>query len=416
MSLLLQAHRSDWNMSSFPVAYLVNQYPLVSLTFIRREIHALERQGVKVERIALRSRDNHKLVDALDIEEKQKTRYVLGDGIGAVMVSMVKMALRRPGPFFRTLRLALSMSRNAVRPLPYHLIYLAQACRILPWLEERNVRHLHAHFGTNPAEVACFLRSLRGPEYSFTIHGQDEIEGAARLHFPEKVGRSKFTVAVSSFCRAQIMREIPHEFWSRMKVVHCGIENTFFSDDRTPPEDPVLLLIGRLSPEKGHLLALEAFAPLAKAHPKARLVFAGDGPMRPILEARIAEMGLGAQVDMLGWVDSAGIRREIDNATALIQPSFIEGLPLVIMEALARRLPVVSTYVAGIPELVTPDVGWLVPAGDVPALRDAIDTVLTADRQMLARMGEVGQARVRARHLIDNEARKLASLFDGEAE
>ena len=405
----------DLKMMSSPVAYLINQYPLVSLTFIRREIHALERQGVSVERIAIRGWDNDSLVDALDIEERGKTQYVQQDGVGAVVGAMFKMAVRRPGAFFRSLKLAVSMSRNAVRPLPYHLIYLAQACRILPWLEEKNVRHLHAHFGTNPAEVACLVRSLGGPEYSFTIHGQDEIEGASRLHFPEKVGRSKFTVAVSAFCRAQIMREIPHADWPKMQIVHCGIEGDFFSDARTPPEDPVFLSIARLSPEKGHLLALEAFAPLAKAHPKARLVFAGDGPMRETLEARIAELALQGQVDILGWVDSTRVRQEIDRATALVQPSFIEGLPLVIMEALARRLPVISTYVAGIPELVTPDVGWLVPAGDVPALSRAMETVLTTDRQALEEMGRAGHARVGERHLIDNEAAKLARLFDGEA-
>ena len=402
-------------MVSAPVAYLVNQYPLVSLTFIRREIHALERQGVTVERIALRGWDNDSLVDASDIEEKSKTRYVQQDGVGALLSSMVKMAVQRPGPFFRTLRLALSMSRHAVRPLPYHLIYLAQACRILPWLEEKNVRHLHAHFGTNPAEVACLVRSLGGPDYSFTIHGQDEIEGAPRLHFPEKVGRAKFAVAVSAFCRAQIMREIPHQDWPKLQVVHCGIEDEFFSDERTPPAEPVFLSIARLSPEKGHLLALEAFAPVASAHPTARLVFAGDGPMRDTLEARIAELGLADQVDILGWVDSKRVQAEIDAATALVQPSFIEGLPLVIMEALARRLPVVSTYVAGIPELVTPDVGWLVPAGDVPSLSKAMENVIATPLETLEQMGTSGHARVRDRHLIDREAEKLAALFNGDA-
>lgn len=399
--------------SSPPVAYLINQYPLVSLTFIRREIHALERQGVAIERIALRGWDNDDLVDARDIEEQGKTRYVQQGGIAALLVSMLVMAIRQPVPFFYALRTALSMSRKAVRPLPYHLIYLAQACRILPWLEAKNVRHLHAHFGTNPAEVACLIRCLGGPEYSFTIHGQDEIEGASRLHFPQKVGRAKFAVAVSAFCRAQILREISHDLWHKLKIVHCGIEEPFFSDAHTSPANPVFISIARLSPEKGHLVLLDAFAPVAAAHPEARLILVGDGPMRGELEARITARGLEAQISITGWVDATRIQREIDNATILVQPSFIEGLPLVIMEALARRLPVVSTYVGGIPELVAPDCGWLVPAGDVPALSRAMTAVIAVSTEDLARMGAAGQARVREDHLIDREAEKLAKLFAG---
>jgi glycosyltransferase involved in cell wall biosynthesis len=397
------------------VAYLTNQYPAVSHTFIRREILALERLGIEVRRFAMRGWDAP-LADAEDHAEREKTRYAQQDGIGALLADMLRTAITRPRRFYHALGAAVSMSRNGVRPLPYHLMYLAQACRLERWCAEAGIMHLHAHFGTNSAEVALLVHLLGGPEYSFTIHGQDEIEGAKGLAFPAKVGGSKFTVAVSAYCRSQILRELPHDDWPKLKVIHCGLDAGYFSDVRIPlPETPVFLCVARLSPEKGHLLLLDAFARLRADHPEARLVFAGDGPMREELEARIHALELTGAVDITGWVDAARIKAELAGSTALVQPSFIEGLPVVIMEAMARRRVVISTYVAGIPELVLPDkTGWLVPAGDPDALETALRKAISTDSETLLQMGDVGHDRVKERHLVDREAAKLAALFFGE--
>ena len=395
------------------VAYLVNQYPAVSHTFIRREVFALERLGVTVDRISLTGWDLP-LVDPDDLSEREKTRYVQQGGVISLLGEALKMAVRRPRPFFRALKAALSMSRNAVRPLPYHLIYLAQACRVQRWLAETGATHLHAHFGTNPAEVACLTRILGGPEYSFTNHGSNELDGAPRLHFPKKIGGAKFAVAVSHYCRSQLLRVIPYTDWAKLKVIHCGLDAGYFAEEPLPlPEEPRFLCVGRLSPVKGHLLLIDAFAEVVKAHPAARLTLAGDGDeMRPAIEARIADLGIGEAVEITGWVDADRVKAELKRATALVQPSLIEGLPVVIMEAMARKRPVVSTYIAGIPELVQPGkTGWIIPAGDVPSLAETLKEVIATDRETLTKMGEVGQARARDRHLIDTEAAKLKALF-----
>lgn len=398
------------------VAYLVNQYPAVSHTFIRREILALERQGVVVDRFSLTGWDLP-LVDAEDLAEREKTRYAQKGGILSLLAEMPRTAITRPGPFIRALKAALSMSRNAVRPLPYHLIYLAQACRILRWSEETGANHIHAHFGTNPAEIACLVRIMGGPNYSFTNHGSNELDGAPRLHFPKKLGAAKFAVAVSHYCRSQLLRVLPPEMWDKLKVIHCGLDAGYFTDDPLPlPEVPRFLCVGRLSPMKGHLLLLDAFAQLRDTHPEAQLVLAGDGPeMRAAIEARISELGLGEAVEITGWVDAERVKAELARATVLVQPSLIEGLPVVIMEAMARKRPVISTFIAGIPELVLPSkTGWLVPAGDVPSLAEAMETAISTDSETLLHMGKVGQARARERHLVDTEAAKLAALFFGE--
>ena len=398
------------------VAYLVNQYPAVSHTFIRREIFALERQGVTVDRISLTGWDLP-LVDPDDISERDKTRYVQKGGVASLLGEAVKTAIRQPGAFFKALGAALSMSRNAMRPLPYHLIYLAQACRVRNWVAETGATHLHAHFGTNPAEIACLVRILGGPTYSFTNHGSNELDGAPRLHFPKKIGGAKFAVAVSHYCRSQLLRVIPYTDWDKLKVIHCGLDADYFADEPlTLPEAPRFLCVGRLSPVKGHLLLIDAFAEVHAAHPEARLTLAGDGDeMRPAIEARIAELGIGEAVEITGWVDADRVKAELRRATALVQPSLIEGLPVVIMEAMARKRPVVSTFIAGIPELVQPGrTGWIIPAGDVPALAETLKEVIATDVETLTQMGEMGQARARDRHLIDTEAAKLKALFFGE--
>ncbi|WRH63881.1 MAG: glycosyltransferase family 4 protein [Fuscovulum sp.] len=392
------------------MAYLVNQYPKVSHTFIRREILALERQGVTVLRFSIRGWDAE-VVDPLDHAEKAQTRYVLKDGLGPLAAAVVTNVLRRPGAVWTALKAALAMSRRSVRSWPYHLIWLAHACRLRLWLEGENVSHLHAHFGTNSADVAHLLCLLGGPSYSFTVHGADESDNARVLSFPRKTAAARFVVTVSSYTRAQLMRVLPAVDWPKLKVVHCGLDEGFFAE--TPaelPAEPVLLCIGRLCAEKGHLTLLEAFAKLDR--PGVKLVFAGDGEFRALIEARIRDLRLEGRVQITGWIGSDEVRRLITQATIVVQPSLMEGLPVVLMEAMAQGRAVISTYIAGIPELVEAGrTGWLVPAGEIESLAAAMDSALSMPHARLDEMGRAGMARARARHHIDTEAAKLAALF-----
>jgi glycosyltransferase involved in cell wall biosynthesis len=207
------------------------------------------------------------------------------------------------------------------------------------------------------------------------------------------------------------MRHVAPAEWPKLKVVHCGLEEDFFAPEPTPlPAAPVLLCIGRLCAEKGHLVLLEAFATLGD--PEARLVLAGDGEFRDLIEERIGALGLGGRVTITGWVSSDEVRRLIAQATVVVQPSLMEGLPVVIMEAMAQGRAVISTFVAGIPELVQDgQTGWLVPAGDAAALAEALGQALATPRDRLVEMGRAGAARARERHHIDTEARRLAALF-----
>ncbi len=394
------------------VAYLVNQYPKVSHSFIRREILALERQGVEVLRFALRGW-GAELADAEDVAERDRTRYVLRGGLLPLLGVLVTAVLTSPARFFHALALAFRLSRGAVRSFPYHLGYLAEACRLLQWLRQSDAEHLHAHFGTNSAEIALLCHTLGGPPYSFTVHGPEEFDRPEALHLRDKVAGAAFVVAVSSYGRAQLMRWSAAGDWPRIKVVHCGIDAGFREAPVSRvPDVPRLVCVGRLCEQKGQVLLVEAVAQLAARGVPCELVLAGDGEMRPDVEAAVARHRLGDRVRITGWVDGVRVRAEILGARALVLPSFAEGLPVVIMEALALRRPVLTTFVAGIPELVRDgENGWLVPAGDLQALARAVADVLACPPETLTRMGECGRARVMERHAIDTEAAKLAEHF-----
>lgn len=398
------------------IAYFINQYPKVSHSFIRREILALERQGVEVQRIALRGWDAE-LQDAEDSSEQARTRYVLQRGIKGLLAPAWQVLRAQPRRFFQALWLAMRLGLRADRAWPYHLVYLAEACQVLQWLQAGEAKHVHAHFGTNSTEVVMLANVLGGPAYSFTVHGPEEFDKPQFLHMGEKVRRAAFVAAVSSYGRSQLFRWVAHDHWAKVKVVHCGLERSFHEVAPVGvPTAPRLVCVGRLCEQKGQLLLLEAARVLAARSIAFELVLAGDGEMRGQIEALIARHGLQQQVRITGWISSAQVREEILAARALVLPSFAEGLPVVIMEAMALRRPVLTTYVAGIPELVRPgENGWLFPAGAVDELAAAMADCLAQPAEALQRMGEAARQRVLQRHDIDTEAARLASYFKASA-
>lgn len=402
----------DEGIFGLRVAYLVNQYPKVSHSFIRREIQALERHGVEVARFSVRGWQDS-LVDAEDVLERGKTRYLLRDGISGLLFALLHAALTMPKQFAVALVLALRMGWRADRPWPLHLVYLAEACRLVPWLEDSDAQHLHAHFGTNSAEVAMLAHVLCDIPYSFTVHGPEEFDKPEFIGLREKISRAAFVVAISSYGRSQLFRWAASADWHKMQVVHCGLEQAFYNVPAPPPVPrPRLVCVGRLCEQKGQLLLIEAAATLMREGVDFELVLAGDGEMRAEIEAAVARNGLGQQVRITGWISGDQVRAEILAARALVLPSFAEGLPVVVMEAMALRRPVLTTFIAGIPELVLPgENGWLFPAGSVDDLVAAIIDCLEASHADMEYMGEMARQRVLARHNIDREAALLATLF-----
>ncbi|MEY2855958.1 MAG: hypothetical protein RLZZ74_267 [Cyanobacteriota bacterium] len=393
------------------IAYLINQYPAISHSFIRREIAALETLGIEVERFSIRSAAE--LVDQADQLELNKTRFILKAGIGSLLSNLLLTAITRPLRFWNTLRLTFKIGWGQDRGLLIHLGYLAEACLLLRWAKDADISHIHAHFAFNPTAVAMLCHTLGGPTYSFTVHGPESIDRAIILALGEKVKGAKFVAAISSYCQSQLYRWCDRADWPKIQIIHCGLDQPFFAQTPTPiPQNSRFVCVARLGEQKGHFVLLAAARQLALEGWQFKLSLVGDGPLRPQIEAMIVQYGLQEYVELTGWLSNAAVRQQILAAQVMVLPSFAEGLPVVIMEALALGRPVISTYIAGIPELLENDVcGWLVPSGSVEALVSAMRRVLQLAPQELEQMSQVGRERVRERHNVTLEAQKLENLF-----
>jgi glycosyltransferase involved in cell wall biosynthesis len=394
------------------IAYILNTYPQPSHSFIRREIQALERGGAQILRLAMRRADVA-LVDAGDMAEAEKTEYVLDRGGSGLIRALLGRMLRAPGRFSGALVLAARMARASDLGILRHLIYLAEACHVARRCRVEGVDHMHAHFGTNAAAVAMLAHALGAPGYSFTVHGPEEFDAPARLSLGPKLDRAAFAVGVSQFGRSQLRRWADIATWQRLKVVHCAIEPAAFARPAPLPSGALrLVCIGRFVEQKGQMLLLRAMVQVRQRYPDIHLTLVGDGDMRVDLEAAISAEELTQNITLTGWLDEAGVRAQLDAAHALIMPSFAEGLPMVVMEAMAAARPVIATYIAGIPELVLPgQTGWLVPAGDAGALAGAVTGMAQTPPPDLARIGQAGRERVLDRHDADTEAARLAGYF-----
>ncbi len=398
------------------VGYLVNRYPAASHTFIRREIRALERLGVEVVRYALRP-GSPTFADPDDVLEQERTRFVVASGALPLLRAALYFLFARPRAFLAALATTFRIGWRSDRGIALHLAYLAEAALVATWARRDRIEHLHAHFGTNSAAIAMLVKQLSGLSYSFTAHGPEEFEKAGWLHLDAKLAMAEFAVCVSQFGRSQLMRWSRPDRWAKIKLVHCGLDEKFLAVATPPiPSAPLLTCVGRLDVEKAQLVLVAAVRRLRDEGLRVEVALLGDGPLRPLIERAIAAAGLRDAVTLFGWASGDQVKQQISSSRALVLPSFSENLPVVIMEAMALRRPVVSTYVAGIPELVEPDkTGWLAPAGDEVALALAIRAVVEAPIEKLTAMGAAGRERVSRDHDVLAEAAKLKKLFEASA-
>jgi colanic acid/amylovoran biosynthesis glycosyltransferase len=404
------------------IAYLVNTYPRASHTFIRREVQALERRGFDVHRFAMRS-ERSSLVDPADLEEDSRTEHVLRAGLARLVPSALGWMLRHPVQSVRAFALALRCGAAGAGATPgtggrlRHMVYLLEAAHVAARCTALGIGHIHAHFGTNSTTVAMLAQVVGGPAYSFTLHGPEEFDAPLALCLAEKIHHAAFAVAISSFGRSQMYRWAAPGDWAKLHVVHCGIEPAKFAVSAPlPVGGPHLVAIGRLAEQKGFSLLIEAVGLAAPTMPDLRLTLVGDGPMRAQLAAMIADAGLGHCVILTGWRDEVGVAQALAQAQALILPSFAEGLPMAVMEAMAAGRPVIATAIAGVPELVVAgDTGWIVPAGSALFLAEAIADLSRTPQAKLQDMGQAARDRVMERHDVDVEAAKLAGLLHGIA-
>jgi colanic acid/amylovoran biosynthesis glycosyltransferase len=394
------------------IAYLTGQYPNAGTTFIQIEVEELRRLGFEVHTFAVRKPAPDQLVDASIADEHARTQYLFDGAKSRWLGALLWAVLTRPKRFVGAIRDVWTTTPAGVRARTKGIAYLLEACLLARELTRRQLRHLHNHLGEASATVAMAAARLAGVRYSLTEHGSGIFFHPVAWGFGAKIAGAAFTACISDFCRSQCMLIAPRESWPRIEVVHACVQPEFLAGRPMPvPDHARLLFVGRLTPAKGVPLLVEAVRRLEARGTHVELTLLGDGSLRSELERELA--GLGERLRLLRWCPSEVVRAELARTRCLVLPSLTEGLPVVIMEALAMHRPVIATQIAGIPELLEDGAGgWLIPAGSVDALERAIREALETPVAELERLAAVGAARVRAAHDPAVEIPKLATLFD----
>ncbi|HEV2593841.1 MAG TPA: glycosyltransferase [Sphingomicrobium sp.] len=399
---------------SVRLAYLSNIYPAVSHSFIRREIESLERAGHQVSRFSLRPYHSE-ITDSADIREATRTESVLAQGWLRLVLAGVRALLLHPVRSCAAIATAYELSGKGLAQKARYTVYLLEAAWLVGRLRQLQVTHLHAHFGTNPAAIATIVRAWGGPPFSFTVHGPDEFDAPIELKLRSKIERASFVAAISSYCQSQLMRWVPEQQWHKIKLVRCGVDSMFLNAAPTvPPRTSVnFVAVARLSQQKGLPLLIDACAKLRDAGERFHLTIVGYGDLQREIEMKIRAQQLQDCVTLAGIKSSREICELLLAARAFILPSFAEGLPVVLMEALALARPVITTCIAGIPELVDDRCGWLIPAASVPDLVQAMTSALQTSPEDLLSKGLVGRERVLRLHDADRNA---SALYDAIAQ
>jgi len=392
------------------IAYLTTQYPCVSHTFIRREILELERKGHTIHRFSIRKSAG--CIDNIDILEEEKTFECLGQSKVSLLINVLVIFITSPVLWLKGLGVAFDFNKRSERGLITHLAYLVEACTLVRETKKRKIKHIHVHFGTNSTTVAYLVKQLSNVSFSFTVHGPDEFDAAIGFSLREKIIESSFVVAISNFGAAQLKRWVPLEYWKKILVIGCIVDDEF-SGDEVPvsieEQSQTIVCVARLAPQKGLLILLDALKILKDRHALiVHLVLAGDGELRPIIEQKIQELGLTEQVIITGWINGEQVKKYMLASRALVLPSFAEGLPVAIMESFILKRPVITTMIAGIPELVKHhENGWLIEANNTQDLVDAIRELFDASEFRLNEMGLRGHEAVIQRHSVLSEVPKL---------
>jgi glycosyltransferase involved in cell wall biosynthesis len=410
------------------IAYLCNRYPAVSLTFILREVRALRRLGVDVQTFAIRRAFPEHLVSGADREECARTYAVLPPDPRALVLAHLTAAVLHPLRYLGTLALALRLRPRGLRGAVWQGFYFAEAIVIWRECRRRGISHIHAHFAnvaTDVALLACHFGGGRTGSWSwsFTLHGPVEFYDVTQSRLPEKLRRAQFVVCISDFARSQAMAFLDHEQWGKLHVVHCGVDPDAFrpvrhsngavpaSNGAVPARELHVLSVGRLIDLKGHALLLEAMAVARAEGVRARLTIVGDGSTRHALEAHAARLGLVDEVTFAGAVGQDEIAGFYADTDIFCLASFAEGVPVVLMEAMAMEIAVIATRIAGIPELVEDGVSGLVVApGSADRLAAALRT-LAYDPALRRAMGRAGRAKVLAEFDVAKSAAQLRELF-----
>lgn len=396
------------------MAYLVSRYPAVSHTFILREVQGLRALGMRVEVASVNAPDRPaERMTADERAEAASTYGIKHHGLRGALAGLGWAAATRPVALLRTLHHAWSFGRGLRRV--YALAYAVEAAMVARWMAGRDLRHLHVHFGNEAAAVGVLTKTLCDAGLSLTIHGPDEFDDVPGQKLRQKIEAADQVVCISQFARSQLMRLTAPAQWAKLQLCRLGVDTARFAmaaEDRQPGRVR-LLCVGRLTPAKGQLLLVQACAALRNEGLDFELSLVGDGPDRQRLKAAVEAHGLRECVRFTGALNQTEVRHALTQADAFVLPSLAEGIPVVLMEAMACGVPCVSTPVNGIPELIQHDrTGLLATPGDAEALTTQLRRVVT-DPALRKRLADAGRVQVQTAFHLQRNVGCLAEIFAG---
>lgn len=396
------------------LAYLVSQYPAASHTFILREVRRLRALGLRIEVASINDpdRESARLAEE-EREEAAATYYVKSDGPRGAARAHGATLHARPRGYARGLLLALRLGGTDLKRLLYGIFYFVEAVMVGHWLTRRGFRHLHVHFATPAATVGLIASRIFDIGFSMTVHGPDEFYDAPGYRLTEKIAGADFICCIGYYCRSQLMKLSAPAHWDKFEITPLGVDPSAFAPRpfRERPAPFQILCVGRLVPAKGQHILVTALAALVASGQDARLRLVGDGPDRASLQAQVARLGLSERVVFEGVVNQDRIRAIYAEADCFALASFAEGIPVVLMEAMAMEIPCVTTFITGHPELIRDGIdGLLVAPSDEAALASAIATLI-ADPGRRRQLGEAGRRRVLEKYDLDVNTRHLAETL-----
>jgi glycosyltransferase involved in cell wall biosynthesis len=370
------------------VAYLANPYPAISHTFIFREIQSLRQNGLEVFPVSIdRSKDLNKMT-AEEQREADGVKVLKDVRFFEAILAVFRVFVRSPAGFARMLLMTFELIRHGPKSVIKAFGYLAETVLFLDWIEEKDIDHIHEHFANPTAFIALLANRYKNWGYSISVHGPDVFYQVDESMLSQKIMGAQFVRCISHYCRSQLWRLVPVSMWKKFHIVHCGVDPAVFTPvKRQENMVPEILCVGRLTPAKGQHILLEAAHKVREQGYRFRLTFVGDGEDRRSLEQQVKELDLSHEVRFTGALGQARVVDYYRNSDLFVLPSFAEGVPVVLMEAMAQEIPVISTRITGIPELIEHGrTGLLVTPGNSGELAEEIVRVLQ-DKPFARKLG-----------------------------
>jgi glycosyltransferase involved in cell wall biosynthesis len=392
----------------------MSHYPAISHAFVLREVEHLRATGLEIDTLSIHRAADADLLSDGDRAAAATTTSVLPTSAGRLVGAHLEALIRSPRRYLSTLARALRTGAPGLRERLWHLFYFAEAMILLRHCRRAGIEHIHAQFADSATDVAMLVAHYRRSTWSLAVHGSVEFYNVDRYALTDKIEDAAFAVAISDFGRSQLMRLSDSSRWEHIHVVRCGVDLNLYAP---PPArsgsatEAEILFVGRLLHGKGLSILFEAVTELRRRGLDVSVIVVGDGPARHEVEAAA---GRAERVRVLGSVGQDELLSHYAQADIFCLPSFAEGIPVVAMEAMALELPVVTTRIMGIPELVDDGVhGLLVPPGRVDALTEALDRLVRSPDER-RRMGQAAREKVRRDYDVARSAATMRSVLEAE--